>query len=188
VLVLSNLSLILYWTQVFSPRGLGVGLLGPLASLAGAFSDPILAEVTFLLNALALAAWEYLAYRGVPWVRGRTFPRVTALLALFPVLFASMLIALGIMFQDYPRLGTVTLWSLAAFIGASLYYYRFRVHDLFILTASILSAIVWITTLVGRIAGGGVRMALVMAVLLVGLTTWAALRLRQVAEAWEEEA
>ena len=46
-LVLANLSVILYWTQVLYPQRLGADFLGPLVGLTGTFTDPRLADLVF---------------------------------------------------------------------------------------------------------------------------------------------
>ena len=59
--VLLNLSLIMYWTQVLEPpEGLWqlAQLLGPIIWLGSLFTDSELSSAVFLLNATALVAWE----------------------------------------------------------------------------------------------------------------------------------
>ena len=69
----------------------------------------------------------------------------------------------------------------------SLFYFRFRVHDLFILTVCVLGGISIVTTFVAQFRGG-FEIALLLAVLVVGQTAGAAVWLRHVSEQWEEAA
>ena len=81
---------------------------------------------------------------------------------------------------------TVVLFGVFAWIGLS--YFRYRVHDLFILTACVLGGITIVTTVAARFSGGGIEFFFVLAALVVGLTAGAALWLKRVAQEWEEAA
>ena len=178
-LVLVNLSIIFYWTQVLYPQCPGVDVFGPLVGLTGTFTDARLANLVFALNASALLLWEILVRRNVSWMRGRTFRRVVSLLALTPVVFSSLVVSEG-------RWSVLALLLFGGFTSISLFYFRFRVHDLFILTVCVLGGITIATTFIARISGGGFGIAFVLAFLVVGQTACAALWLRHVAQQWEE--
>ncbi len=182
----ANLSIILYWTQVLYPQRLGAEFLGPLVGLTGTFTDPRLADLVFVLNASALFLWELLARRKVSWMRGRTFPRVVSLIALIPVIFSSLFLIVG--FDNTGRWSGVALVLFGTFAWISLHYFRFRVHDLFILTVCLLGVITIVTALVTRFVGGGFGTWFLLAALVVGQTAGAAPWLRQVARQWEEAA
>ncbi len=186
VLVLVNLSVILYWTQVLYPQRVDVlgTVLGPLVGLTETFIDARLADLVFVLNASALLLWEFLVRRNMSWMRGRTFPRVVSLIALTPVLFSSLFLILS--FDSTSRWNGMALVLFGTFASISLYYFRFRVHDLFILTVCLLGGITIVTTFVGRLSGGGIEIAFVLAFLVVGQTAGAAIWLRHVAQQWEE--
>ena len=184
LLVLVNLSVILYWTQVLFPQRLSGNVLGPLVGLAGTFTDPRLADLVFVLNASALLLWEALARRNVSWMRGRTLPRVVSLFALAPVLFSGLVLIVGL--ESSSRWNGLALVLFGAFAWISLQYFRFRVHDLFILTVCVLGGITIVTTFVARFSGGGFGIAFVLAALVVGQTAGAAVWLRNVAQQWEE--
>ena len=186
LLLLVNLSVIFYWTQVLYPQRLGTEVLGPLVGLTGTFTDARLADIVFVLNASALFLWEFLVRRGVSWMRGRIFRRVVSLLALAPVVFSSLLLVVD--FSGTSRWGGVALVLFAGFAWISLSYFRFRVHDLFILTVCLLGGITIITTLVARFSGAGIEIFFVLAALVVGQTAGAAVWLRNVAQQWEEVA
>jgi len=183
-LVLANLSVILYWTQVLYPQRLGADFLGPLVGLTGTFTDPRLADLVFVLNASALLLWEMLARRKVNWMQGRTLPRVVSLIALTPVLFSSLFLIVG--FDRTGRWSGVALVLFGTFAWISLHYFRFRVRDLFILTVCLMGGITIVTTFVAQFSGAGVGIAFVLAALVVGQTAGAALWLRRVAQQWEE--
>ena len=185
-LVLVNLSIIFYWTQVLYPQRPGVDVLGPLVGLTGAFTDARLADVVFALNASALLLWEILVRRNVSWMRGRTFRRVVSLLALTPVVFSSLFLILGSLFGSEGRWSVLALLLFGGFTSISLFYFRFRVHDLFILTVCLLGGITIITTFIAQFSAGGFGIAFVLAFLVVGQTAGAALWLRHVAQQWEE--
>jgi uncharacterized membrane protein len=186
VLVLANLSLILYWTQVLRPSGLGAlgGLFGPLASLVGAVTDGGLATLVFVLDALALVAWEVLARRGVTWMAGRWWPRIVALAALAVVVSGTLFYIFDARFGD--RDDWLVLSGPIFFVSfavSSLWYYQRRVLDLFILAATLLGGIMVVTAWVGRSAGaGGIDIGLLLALLVIGQTAGAAVWLRKVAE------
>ncbi len=185
-LVLVNLSIIFYWTQVLYPQRPGVDVLGPLVGLTGTFTDARLADLVFALNASALLLWEILVRRNVSWMRGRTFRRVVSLLALTPVVFSSLFLILGSLFGSEGRWSVLALLLFGGFTSISLFYFRFRVHDLFILTVCLLGGITIITTFIAQFSGGGFGIAFALAFLVVGQTAGAALWVRDVAQQWEE--
>jgi len=186
LLVLVNLSVILYWTQVLHPQSVDPGFLGPLVAMTGTFTDPRLADLVFALNVSALVLWEVLAHRGLRWMGGRTFPRVVSLLALAPVVVSSLIMILGSMFEGGSGWHVLSFLLFVGFASLSLFYFRFRVQDLFILTVCLLGGIMMVTTLVGRFSGDSYGMSLAVAALVVGQTTGAALWLRRVAQEWED--
>ena len=135
LLVLLNLTLILYWTQVVEPQGLNLlGIAGPLAGLSVTFVDATLVALVFTFNALALVLWEVLAGRGIVWMGGRTFPRVVSLLALAPVVSSGLILIVASSFGEVDGWNVLGLLLFVGFAAASLFYFRVRVHDLFILT------------------------------------------------------
>ena len=186
LLILVDLSVILYWTQVLRPDSLALlgQLLGPLAGLFGAVTDGGLASLVFILNAGALAVWEWFARRGVPWMQGRWWPRIVAVLTLIVLVSGSLFYIFDI------RFGARDSWLILsgpvfflAFAAASLWYYQFRQIDLFTLTATLLGGIVVITATLGRgMSWSGPGSALMLALLVIGQTAGAAYWVRQVAE------
>jgi uncharacterized membrane protein len=186
LLVLTNLSVTLFWTQVLHPQPVDLGVLGPLVALSGTFTDARLADLVFALNASALVLWELLARRGVSWMQGRTFPRVVSLFALAPVVVSSLTLILVPVLDDGSGWHVLALLFFFGFASVSLSYFRFRAHDLFILTVCLLGGILMVTSLVARFDQGSFGMFLVLAALVVGQTTGAAIWLRRVSQEWEE--
>ena len=80
----------------------------------------------------------------------------------------------------------LALLLFGGFSALSLFYYRSRVHDLFILTVCLLGAITIVTTFVGRLSGNAIGIWFLLAALVVGQTAGAAVWLRHVAMRWEE--
>ncbi len=187
MLVLANLSLILYWTQVlYPPPGFWdlTQALGPLVWLGTTVMDARLGSLVFLLNISVLIAWEMTA-QGRSFRRSSLwFPRLVALVALATVVVGTLALILEIF--DEP-----TIWHLTApvffalFAGVSFWYYRQQRRDLLMLTACLTGAIVIITTLVGRIVELDTGTALLLAVLVIGQTAGAAFWLRGVSRGWE---
>ena len=97
--------------------------------------------VLFGFNTLALVAWEGLALAGIAWLRERWAPR---LLAVASGYMATLLALedLGRSLPDYSgRMVAWLVWMLAAF-----WVYRYRVKDLFVLAAGLLSLITVVVT------------------------------------------
>lgn len=187
LLVLANLSLILYWTQVLRPdsfAGIG-GMLGPILGLVGAVTDGGLATLVVVLNVAALVLWESFAGRGIAWMRGRWWPRVVTVLALAELVTGTIFYIFGARFGDRDAWLVVSGPILFfAFAVASLWFYRRVRLDLFVLTATLVGVIVCVTTLVARSLSrtGDVGVLLVLAILVVVQTAGAAYWLRRVAE------
>ena len=105
------------------------------------FRPETLLWVLFGFNTLALVAWEGLAMAGIVWLRERWAPR---LLALASGGTATMLAVyeIGRRSPDhYWGTGAWLAWMLAAF-----WVYRYRVKDLFVLAAGLLSSIIVVVT------------------------------------------
>lgn len=186
--VLLNLALIMYWTQVLDPPdGMWqlAQLLGPVFWLGALVSDSELSSAVFALNGMALIGWEVAASRGSAWTRPGWFIRVTAFLAFASVLPPTLLVIFAATFGA--ELG-VTLLSpalLAVATAACFYYYQYIRQDLFILTCCALSAILVMTSVAVRYVLEDFGSMLFLAFLLVVQVAAAAKWLRQVAERWE---
>lgn len=194
VVVLLDLALILYWIQVLHPPDgwwTLARLMGPLVWLASTATDSRLAGWLFALNAGALIAWEFAASAGLTWLRGRTAPRLLALVALYTVFAPTLVFILGGVAEA--RLGVTVISPVlfAAALAACFGYYRYGTRDLFMLTAGLFGAIAVVMALAGRYlfeaVGGlfdGAGSLLLLAVLLVAQVGAAAWWLRRVAQDW----
>lgn len=184
LVVLLNLAAIMYYTQVLHPPDGWwqlTQLLGPLVWLTFTVTDSVLASGLFVLNVLALVAWEFAASRGVGWMRGTVFPRLIALLALGAVVVPTLLIVVAASFDERARLSVISPLLMFAASAGCLYYYRYRRPDLFILTCCLLGTILVVTALAVRfmLGSGGL---LLLAMLLIAQIAAAAWWLRRVAE------
>ncbi len=173
LLVLLNTALILFWGQVLEP---------------GRWSDAGLYEALFLLNGMALAAWELFAARGVRWLTGRWIPQIIACAALLALLIPTMMLIFesGYRAEHAPYLVFAPLLYLVS-VAFALWYFRCKSHDLFILAATLLSAIIVATTFIVSILHDGFAMFLPIALLIVAQSVAAAAWLRATAKAWEIE-
>jgi len=191
MIVLINLSLILYWVQVlYPPVGMGDDLariLGPMFWLTQTLSDFRLAQVVFVLNAGVLVIWEFLAARDIRWMHGRWLPRVVASIALFAIAVATLMLIFGSLIKEVDRLQYVAPVGFALFSILCLWYYQKRCHDLYILTACLVGIIVVITSWIAHASHAGFDIALFLALLVIGQTAGAAFWLRSVAQGWRAE-
>lgn len=182
VLVLVNLTLIMYWTQVLHPPSGWWSLpqlLGPLVWLGTTVMDARLAGWVFALNAAALVLWEFAAARGVAWLRGRTAPRLIALIALYAVLAPTLLLIGGASGELSFRMPIFSPMLYAGALAVTLFYYQYRTPDLFMLTAALFGAILVIMALAIRYMPGDVDSLFPLALLLVAQVAGAAYWLRQ---------
>ena len=187
--VLLNLTVIMYYTQVLHPpEGWWqlAQLLGPLVWLGATVMDSALASYLFVLNAAALVIWEAGARRDIAWMQGRVYPRLTAVAALSTVLLPTLVIIVAAGFAEKTGLSAVSPLLLVAATGACIYYYQYRRHDLFILTCSLLGAIMVITSFFIRYLFVDTGSLLVLAILVMAQVAGAAWWLRQVARRWEQ--
>ncbi len=176
LLVLLNISLILYWEQVISPPN------------SDKRTDLFL--LLFLLNGVATVAWEYAYTQGAAWLRDHWL-RV--------ILFGATLTALIIpTLQAILYLGTawhanpwffVAVASYVAVTVLALWYYRYRRHDLLLLTSCLLGVLIVITTLVGKLLPNNEILTwLILALVIIGQAALATKWLLQTANKWQQEA
>jgi uncharacterized membrane protein len=191
MVVLINLSLILYWVQVlYPPVGMGDDLariLGPMFWLTQTLSDFRLAQLVFVLNTAILLIWEFLAARGIPWMQGRWLPRVVASIALFAIVVATLMLIFASFIEAADRLQYVAPVGFVLFTALCLWYYQKRCHDLYILTVCLVGIIVVITSWIAHASHAGFDIALFLALLVIGQTAGAAVWLRKVAQDWRSE-
>ena len=191
LLVLLNLSLVMYWTQLVHPEDWGVSFareLGPFAGITYSLTDFALAQWVFALNVAALVGWEYFSKRGLDWMQSRSFPRIIAVFALVPVLISTLIFILAAGEGDYWGVRYVSPLFFALFSVGVLYYFSKKYLDMFILAVSCLSLIVVITTVLARVMDMGFDMFIILGMVVVALSAAATQWLRKVKIAWENAA
>ncbi|MCU7844450.1 MAG: DUF2157 domain-containing protein [Candidatus Thiodiazotropha sp. (ex Monitilora ramsayi)] len=186
--LLLNLSIIMYYTQVLHPPDGWwelTRLLGPLVWLGTTVMDSTLASYLFLFNLAALILWEFGNHHGVSWMQGSLFPRLIAFAIMNTVLIPTLIIivAAGIGNASGLHMISPILWLAAT--ALALYYYQHRRHDLFILTLSLLGAIMVITSLFIRHLMTDSGSLLLLALMVMAQVAGAAWWLREVAQRWE---
>lgn len=190
VVVLADLALIMYWTQVlYPPDGWWIlaQLLGPVAWLGTTVMDWRLASWVFAVNAASLVVWEFLAARGIAWMQGRSFSRVVAVLALATVVPPTLLLIFGAAVEERFRLSVVSPALYAAATVGCLFYYRYQRHDLFMLTVCLAGAVLVVTALWIRYLFADIISLLFLALLLIAEVAAVAWWLRLVVAQWESE-
>ena len=189
--ILLNITVIMYYTQVLHPPDGWwqlTQILGPLVWLASTVMDSTLASYLFALNVVALVAWEIGANRDIAWMRGRVLPGLIALMAFGTVLPPSLVMIFVGAFERSANLHFVSPLLLSISAAACLWYYQFKRHDLFILTLCLLAGILVITPFFIRHAMRGEGSLLLLAILIVVQVAGAAWLLRTIARRWEDEA
>ena len=184
LLVLTNLALMLWWIGVFRPPEWldFVQAPLPLFGLGFVFVDADLALLATALNLAALLVYETLTER-IEWLSGRWMPRLI-MLAILAILLPPVMRAI---FEENSKMLSVQLSPLAwlGLTAMGVWAYRNWRHDLFMLAALALEAIVIMTAFL--IDGLNVHsaIALLFLSLVVVLMTGAAVYwLRRTAQAW----
>jgi uncharacterized membrane protein len=188
LLVLLNLSLIMYWTQIVHPqdwRQVFANMLGPFAGITFSLTDFALAQWVFAMNVTALILWEFMSQRGVAWMNGRIFPRIIAVFALLPIVVSTFLYIVTSGSGNDWGVRFLSPVFFAVFTIASLYYFSRKHLDLFILAAGLLAVIVVVTTLLAHVMGGDFEMFIILGLVIIAQSAAAAQWLRKVKTAGE---
>lgn len=183
--LLLNLVLILYWLQVLHPPAGPwqlAQLLGPVVWLAATVTDWRLASLLFALNVTAIVAWELASHLGLPAARGRWFPRLIALIALYTVLGPTFALILGASVGLRGETAVVSPLLFAGALAICLWYYQYRRLDLFMLTVTLFGAVLVIMAIAVRELVSGWESLLPLALLLIGQVAGVAWWLRCVAQ------
>lgn len=183
LLVLLNLALVLYWIQVLNPPDGWWQLtqsFGPLVWLGSTVMDWRLACLLFGLNAIAILCWEVAAARGIPWLKGRMFPRLIGLIALYTVLGPTLVMIFAASLGEQAQLAAVSPALFVATIAVMFWYYRYHLLDLFMLTLGLFAGILVIMSLVIRFMSLDFSSLLFLALLLIGLVGGAAAWLKDI--------
>jgi uncharacterized membrane protein len=164
-LALLNLAIVLYYQAFLGIFGLATSERSLLWSLFG-------------LNSIALIVWEGCALKGLRWIRSRWAAR---LIATASGMAASM-IALYSVF-DAREMGPAALPAYLLWMGAAFWFYRFRMPDLYVLAAGVLSLIIFIAAFLGRhlLSNGGASAFLFIGLVVIGLSAGGAIWLKKVA-------
>ena len=184
-LIVLNLALLLFWVQVLHPPGgmfEEMRILGPLVWLGITITEWRLATWLFVLNGLALIAWEWFGHGRLAWLHGRWPMRITATLAAWLVLAPTLLWAL----DPHSQAGWISPLLFLAAMASMLLFYRRKRPDLFMLTLALVCLITLIMFLATRYLGGMQGM-LLLAILLLAQVSAAAFWLRQVARQLNSE-
>lgn len=188
LLVLLNLSLILYWTQIVYPedwRNTVASLLGPFAGITFSLTDFALAQWVFALNTGALVIWEWFSRRGAAWMQGRSFPRIVAVFALVPIVMATLIFIMASGDHHYRGESFISPVFYIVFTAAVMYYFSVKQLDLFILAVGLLALIVVVTTVLARVMNAGFEMFIILSLAIIAQSAAAAQWLRKVKNAWE---
>ncbi|WP_141215512.1 DUF2157 domain-containing protein [Hahella sp. CCB-MM4] len=187
--VLVNLTVILYWTEIFRPPlGEFSKIFGPLIWLALCVTDLYLAIVLTLLNGIFLTVWEYLSGKDSkrPWMKVRWLPRVTATGILAVITAASLTIIFGSLEYNRPNPHeAIVLLIFALALASMVFYYQSKAIDLFILAECALSMILLITSAIARFGPLSIDFALFLSLLVIVETSLAAIWLHNISRKQE---
>lgn len=167
LVALANLTLFLFWEQ-----------------LGSNYETRYVGESLFVLNAVALAAWEWFQRRGVSWMWGRWWPRIVALVTSLAITFPAIEFILFRNELEGSFISNGLTILLYLFYAALVYvYYRYRTLDLMILTMLALSLIGVLTSSVSSLINldDSLEM-LVLAIVVIVQAGVAVLWLRKVGE------
>jgi uncharacterized membrane protein len=188
LLVLANLSLIMYWTQLVHPEDWATAFireLGPFAGITYSLTDFSLAQWVFSLNVLALVMWEFGGMRNIAWMHGRSFPRIIAIFALAPVAVSTLMFIFLSGAEEYWGIRWASPVLFTVFTVVALFYYSKKSPDMFILAAALLALIVIVTAVLARVIHAGFEMFFLLSILVIAQSAAAAQWLRKVKKAWE---
>jgi len=173
LLILLNLSLMLYWQQIINPS----------------FSQPTteLFLWLFLLNGFATAAWEWAAWKKIDWLSGQWLGRVLFIVTLITLIVPTCEAILHQNWlQNWQFVLVVILYLL--FTALTLWYYRLFKPDLLLLTVNLLGIIVVTMIFLAQLLPLEKSFFwLVLAFVIIGQATLAAKWLQQTAYQWLQE-
>jgi len=132
-----------------------------------------------ILNAGVLVCWELAASVGPLWTRARWAIRIVAALGGISV---TVLAVMGIL--DHQHIDALSLSAYVVWIAGAYFYYRHRVRDLFVLAGGVLSVVVTVACLMGKVMVQGRDVAgglLMIGLVVIGLSALGAWWLRELA-------
>lgn len=169
LIILLNLSLILYWAQVINPSSF--------------YQNIYLFLMLFSLNGGALGVWEYAYKRQVTWLQGNWFGRIlfafTLTCLIIPTIYA--IIEAGLEIPAEPLFAIVTALYVTI-TGLALWYYQIMRRDLALIAANLLGIILVLTVLCGKLLPLGEMISwLILALIIMGQATLATKWLQRIA-------
>jgi uncharacterized membrane protein len=173
LLVLLETGYILYWVQVLEPLWSSKRYL-------------FLCEILFAINLAALVLWELLASRGVEWLSGRWAPRLIGSAA-YTILTIPMIIVIFTSPYNRPDWfpGFVQLLYVLFVTGTGWFYQRAK-QDLFLIAVAMVSVITVVTAYFARKIGSSYGGYLLLALVVVGMASGAAMWLRKLSRSEQE--
>lgn len=173
LLVLLNLSLILYWEQVINP---------PFSDLQ---TDLFL--LLFLLNGVALIIWEFAHRRGVAWLQGHWLGIILFGTTVTVLIIPTLQAIFNANWQNNPLLVAAVMLYITMTI-LTLWYYRYQRRDLLLLASCLLGVVIVITSLIGKLLPMREQISwLILALVVIGQATLATKWLLQTEKTWQQE-
>lgn len=174
LLVLLNLSLILYYQQVINQPCYGI------------CTDLYL--LLFMLNGTAMLVWENAQQRSIAWLRRHWLGVIIFSIALIVLIIPTLYAILSNNRQnDLLLMLAVSLYLTTT--ALALWYYRYQRHDLLLLAACLLGLLIVLTSLASQLLPfDNVLNMLILALVIIGQATLATNWLQAVAQTWQKEA
>lgn len=151
----------------------------------GRLSDQEAMLALFWLNLLALGLWEFAAWRGVSWLRGRWAPRILGTAAGGLITSAQIW---GLVDHPLGRLLATVPLMYPLWVAGMYFFYRLRRLDLFMLAGLSLSLILVGTLILGKMLAfrGGAFSFLLLGIFVIGSSAVAGTWLKRLAQEVEE--
>jgi uncharacterized membrane protein len=174
LVVLVNLSLILYYKQVINQ------------SCYGICSELYL--LLFMLNGTAMLVWENTQLRNISWLRGHWLGVIIFSIVLI-VLIIPTLYAILSKYSQNDLLLVLAVGLYVATTALALWYYRYQRQDLLLLAVCLLGLLIVVTSLAYKLLPfDNVLNMLILALVIIGQASLATNWLRHVAQTWQKEA
>ncbi|NOZ68071.1 MAG: DUF2157 domain-containing protein [Deferribacteres bacterium] len=173
-LIITNAGIILYWQQVGYPNH--------------SLSYETLFMTIALLNGLFLILREKALIKGLDWLRGRWL-RITLLLAVLVPLSVPTILLILERNRTIIMILTAFIWTAASISGYICY--RFRLRDMTSLSIIVMNVCIILLALTGKllfeIIGSDAAASLLFALIILGVASGAAVRLRKIKAAMTDE-
>jgi uncharacterized membrane protein len=174
LLLLFNLSLILYWEQIINPPG----------------SDPRidLFLLLFLLNGTALIAWELAYQQGITWLQSHWVGILLFIVTLTFLIIPTLITIIDFAHWQIHPLFAIAVGLYVAMTVFSLWYYHSQRQDLLLLAITLFGVLIVVTTLVGKVLPLGREEIswLILALVVIGQASLATKWLLLINQKWQE--